>query len=249
MIAGHQRGSAALPIVDWLRLLPGMAATCTLYLGPNDALSYVSMGALAVGACVALRRSGGAPIATLSLVTFATLSSWALYGHRVWWGVQIGVAGFVVASAAPRSWYPRRRADFVWAAGVGGAASLALWAWVVIESPVLPSLGSASGFGAVAALVGFGLLNALAEEWLYRWPIIEASGSHRPLVLVSSSVLFGLAHRTGVPSGGWGMAMAAVFGFAQGLLVLRRKSLGAAIASHVVVDVVVGLLVIGRLRA
>ncbi len=45
------------------------------------------------------------------------------------------------------------------------------------------------------------------------------------------------------------MAMAAMFGLAQGLLVLRRKSLGAAIASHVVVDVVVGLLVLGRLRA
>ncbi len=86
--------------------------------------------------------------------------------------------------------------------------------------------------------VWFSVVNAALEELVFRgvlWEFVAAEWNGRA-ALGATTVLFGLAHLHGYPSGALGMILAAVFGLALGLLRLWTGGFGLAIAVHICAD-------------
>src|SRR5439155_5570931 len=77
----------------------------------------------------------------------------------------------------------------------------------------LDSLG-----GVVMAGVVFAILNASLEELVFRGLLFDALQSQWGVwvTLIATSVLFGLGHLRGYPSGSSGACLAALFGFVMG---------------------------------
>jgi membrane protease YdiL (CAAX protease family) len=64
------------------------------------------------------------------------------------------------------------------------------------------------------------------------------------VTLIASSLLFGLGHLRGYPSGILGACLATLFGFAMGVLRLWTGGLALPIAAHLVADATIyGILV------
>ncbi len=137
-------------------------------------------------------------------------------------------------------------------AAIGGAAAVALPAWVLLLDPDLTSvatqLPAASLPLLILGFVGFSLINALLEEVLFRGlfqgALQERWGSV-VLTLLLPSLLFGTSHYHGVPSGIIGATLAG--GWALLLGWARRRSAGllTPILAHAVADAAIFLLVIG----
>jgi len=95
----------------------------------------------------------------------------------------------------------------------------------------------------IAAVV-FAVLNALAEEFVYRGIVLQAllpAGSGAAIVL--GAIAFGSIHLGGIPSGWWGVAMASAYGGALGWLRIRSHGLAAPVIVHIAADVVIAHLV------
>ena len=109
--------------------------------------------------------------------------------------------------------------------------------------PVIPSMNR---WLLRAGVVGFGLLNSVAEELVWRGSLVdvlEERGFRCGAVGAVTSISFGIAHFYGVPSGAVGVLLASVFG--AGMYVLRRISGGllTPIIGHLVVDVATAVMI------
>ena len=158
--------------------------------------------------------------------------------------IPVGLAGVVALlhrQRSTRSWF--RGTELGPAVAVGVAASVTLIVWYQRYGEGT-HYGLDRSFLSVVGLVAFAGLNALAEEAIFRLPLLGVAAAHRVPVSVVSAVLFGAAHVRGVPSGAVGMVLACCFGLAQTVLVFRSRALWYAVISHVLVDVIVGVLVV-----
>lgn len=220
---------------------------------------WVAVGVLLVLAVSSVRRedAAAAVIAVLGVVVVGTASG---YTMSVW--IAAAVAGVVWwrAPSLRRHLGPVRAGDVDRAAAVVAgvtvvvaAAALAVWTTLQLDAgldetssverfvdlverlPLWPFL-----FGALA----FAVLNAVAEEFVYRGILFHALLPFgASLAVLLQAAAFGAIHLHGFPSGWWGVAMATVYGVALGWLRLRTDGLLAPTAVHVSADVVIAFLV------
>jgi membrane protease YdiL (CAAX protease family) len=111
---------------------------------------------------------------------------------------------------------------------IGDDVAPATWTWVGWPEFLLAAL----------MLVLLVPLQASAEEFLFRGWLLQAVGAYLrgPWVPIAvQAVLFGAAHGWGTP---WGFAALAVFGAVTGWLAVRTGGLEAAIALHVLTNLI-----------
>lgn len=170
------------------------------------------------------------PVAYVAgLIIWRGRSGWAAVAHFIderigdfSWRVLVLSLAYGLASAGVLFWYEGRTTS---------------------GKPVLP----AGGVALVVVVLLFSVLNAFAEELVWRecLPLIlRSTGVPWPLALAVSSVSFGMAHYYGIPSGVVGCSIAGVFGLGQSILVAYSGGIGAAIVAHVTVDLVVAYLIL-----
>ncbi len=146
-----------------------------------------------------------------------------------------------------------RRADMLLSAATGLASSGALAAWLAASRADLADLAAGiphwSGPALVALAFGFGVVNAVIEEVLFRgviWSGLASVLRNPTAVLLSQAACFGAAHYRGFPRGWAGAALAAVFGLLLGILRKRTGGLLWPVVCHVLPDIVIFLLVAGQ---
>lgn len=92
--------------------------------------------------------------------------------------------------------------------------------------------------GVVMAGVVFTIVNATLEELVFRGVLFDALQSQWGMwvTLAATALLFGLGHLRGYPSGVVGACLAALFGFAMGVLRLWTGGLALPIVAHMAAD-------------
>ena len=94
------------------------------------------------------------------------------------------------------------------------------------------------------AALTFAVLNAAAEEFVYRGLVLEALLPAGPTAAVFwQAIVFGAIHLNGFPGGWWGVAMTSVYGAALGWLRIRSGSLAAPFLVHAAADFFIAYLV------
>jgi uncharacterized protein len=192
--------------------------------------------ALLLGALVAVAPEGTWPLPAVVAVAVAAMlsrrrSSWLARGRpdRLAW-LLTGVTA-LVAPAALVVW-------FVTLGDPSGSVRAGVALLRELPSWSLPLVGLA-----------FALGNAFAEEAIYRGILQTALA--RVVGPVSAIPLqglaFGAAHLHGFPSGPAGVALAAVYGTALGVIRWRSGGLLAPWLTHVVADLVIFAIVVGFL--
>lgn len=149
------------------------------------------------------------------------------------------------------------RITFLWIALVTllGPAGLFVWRWAAVPdmsryTEIIPEVGPGL---LVVGIFGFSVMNALAEECVFRGILWEGFCRvlRNPAVVVFvQSVLFGLSHLKGVPNGAAGVGLATAYGILLGYLRHRSGGLAAPVAAHISADFVISLIVlkeIGRI--
>ena len=128
---------------------------------------------------------------------------------------------------------------------VASAAALAWWAWAVRPPapPFVRAFVDRPLWTLVVAVCGFAVVNAFAEEVLYRGVVLTELAAVWAVgpALVVQAAAFGLAHLHGFPSGWSGMAMAAGWGLVLGVIRLRSDGIGLPYLAHVVADSTIGV--------
>jgi len=100
--------------------------------------------------------------------------------------------------------------------------------------------------GVIMAGVVFTIVNATLEELVFRGILFDALQSQWSVwvTLTATALLFGLGHLRGYPSGLLGACLAALFGFAMGVLRLWTGGLALPIVAHMSADATIyGILV------
>lgn len=131
------------------------------------------------------------------------------------------------------------------------ALSLILWAlwtdYLGIASSMLSTFRQVPvWFMLLLGIPGFALLNAFAEEVIYRGVLQEALGkrfgNNLPLVLCAQASAFAAAHfLAGFPNGKVGYLMTFLYALMLGYLRERSKGLLAPYVAHVMADLVIGI--------
>ncbi|MFI5397490.1 MAG: CPBP family intramembrane glutamic endopeptidase [Candidatus Binatia bacterium] len=130
----------------------------------------------------------------------------------------------------------------------------ALVAWVLLLQPDLSditrNLPAVNPALLVLGGIGFALLNALCEEWIWRGVIqsrLTALFSPRVAVVVQA-LSFGVVHAHGFPRGIVGVALAGTWAILLGALRARAGGLLAPTIAHVVADATIATITILWLR-
>lgn len=120
--------------------------------------------------------------------------------------------------------------------------TLGLVLYHVSAHPDVRSFREAIPFGAMGGVfmagVVFTVANATLEEIIFRGILFDALQAEwgAGVTLVATAVLFGLGHLHGYPPGPWGACLAALFGFAMGVLRLWTGGLALPIVAHIGAD-------------
>ncbi len=137
---------------------------------------------------------------------------------------------------------------------IASTAGVALLAWVEIVEPDLSKFRSMLPRWPIAALVlaglGFSIVNAILEEFLWRGVIQNwlLSITTRSWAVAVQALSFGAAHYLGFPGGAVGAVLATLYGAMVGALALRSGGLLAPIVAHIGADAVIFALVAGSLQ-
>lgn len=204
---------------------------------------------------VAAARASLRAAFTTALISAVAVAAWTVPIMARMWPAPL-LLGLAVAGAVARA---RRDADaFGWlrrgsfgpaivgwtvlTAAASGAALLLWWAILrpsFAERVVFPPLPVAL---TVALALAWSVLNAFAEECVFRGALLEALGAgtrNLAAALIVQALAFGGMHFRGVPGGAIGVALAGAYGWMLGAIRLRAGGLLAPIVAHVAADVVV----------
>ena len=227
---------ASLATHGWLLLLVVVTLGCAVALSSWDAVHVPLVGTLYVGA-----------------YCLPVVGVWPLPLVVVLAGYGAVLAGFPGARRSARFW--RRgtidRATVLWMLLFVLGSAIALVAWRYGANADLASYREfvPSGFPAWALFAGvvpYAMFNAFFEELVCRgiiWQACEeAFGVLAALGL--TSVVFGLWHYRGFPSGTVGVALATGYGLMMGFVRIRTQGLLWPWAAHVLAEVVIYALVV-----
>ena len=206
------------------------------------------------GACLAVALwAGGTRPAARSALLLAALLSAAVTLPLVWpLPLVAAVLVFTLLTTGwrpvrwePRWWRPGAVNGRAWAAVavvVAGSGAV-LWLWYAAigvrsggQAVQREILQSYPWWVVVPSVAAFVLLNAAAEEAIFRGVLQQAMAETGPISLAVAvqALAFGLIHLyTGFPTGPLGMALAMLFGLILGVLRVRTGGLLAPWVAHV----------------
>ncbi len=165
--------------------------------------------------------------------------------------------GIVLAWPPLRRTAPRLALGRMWgwplaaAVVLGVTTSVVLIAFQTLAHPEVADLAAKMPVAALGdvLLAGlcFSVLNAVLEELIFRGLLWEVAAAewNGGVALAATSVMFGLGHLHGYPSGPLGAALAGIFGVALGLLRWWAGGLALAIAVHICADATIFALLCG----
>ncbi|PWB72420.1 MAG: CPBP family intramembrane metalloprotease [Holophagae bacterium] len=197
-----------------------------------------------VGVAAALHAAPG----TAGRVVFGAAKLWLLLFPAAW---------YLVIQRGRPSWSPPARGGLGVGAAVGAAmAAVVVGAfWVVLRGQIDPlpvrqaaaEMGLAAPAAYLAGAVSWILFNSLAEEYVWRWFVLEQLRSLLPgsLAVAGSAALFAVHHTVamaaylGTPQVVLGSLAVLLAGACWSLLYLRYDSIWPGWISHVVADIAV----------
>lgn len=160
------------------------------------------------------------------------------------------------SSLVDKGWYRRggsSRNDWVVAAGFVVVSSAALVLWRFTTDYDLSQYAKhvpETGLPMWVILIGlwpFALLNALAEEFLFRGVLqhaLESIFRSQVFVVAAQGLAFGFLHYVGFPGGWIGAGLAVTYGIMMGIVRARTGGLFLAVAAHVLADVTIYTMVV-----
>lgn len=242
---------------SWALLLCAFVVAVPLPALPGWAVPVAMM--VLVGATAAVVR-GGTPIArgaaavlalVFGLALLARLTGWTLLGS---WPLPVlfalAVAGLVQRrrGGGRPSWLARGtvgRVDVLLLLVVVAGSGSALVLWSLWSDPQMPPFAAAlQGRPVLIALAGglaFSMVNAVAEEFLFRGVLLEGllGGLRVGIAVGLQAVVFGVAHWGGYPSGWSGLVLSASYGAVLGVLRMRTQGMLAPWSAHVCADLTI----------
>ena len=130
-------------------------------------------------------------------------------------------------------------------------SSLALVGWVKFVQPDLSNKLPFIPDYSLPVLILLGLLfclvNAVVEELIFRgiiWHLLLHQGLGLVVVFFLQSILFGLLHYSGFPSGLTGMALSGLYALALGYLRILTKGIFVPIVTHIFADLTIFCIVL-----
>ncbi|BCJ73660.1 hypothetical protein CS0771_32040 [Catellatospora sp. IY07-71] len=254
-------GAALVAVAALLVGLPVSRDAPLLWAALAGVLALISAAALALRDPAVLR----AVLLVDLVVACAAAGTWLLPAGLLTWPTTVLVAmaaGVGIARLRPElrpvaPWLRRGRwtPELPWlvlAVVVLSAAALTAWAWLA-DPPVPPfvaNLGDRPVAVIAAGVIGFSVVNAVAEEFLYRGvlqtELTTLAGAATAIIV--QAVAFGVAHWGGFPSGWMGVGMSAAYGLLLGVIRHRTGGILAVFAVHILADTTIGLLGMYLLR-
>ncbi len=169
--------------------------------------------------------------------------------------VAIGIpAGFGREFPAAASRGRLGRSEWTLIGLIAIVAAVALVSWAVVLQPDLhrqrAMLPQWPMFGLLAAGLGFSVVNAILEEFIWRGLLLRwfRTFASPAVAVVAQAASFGAAHYQGFPSGFVGAGLAGVYGILLGALALRAGGLLAPIIAHIAADAVIFAWLAGNLN-
>ncbi|MGJ4746119.1 CPBP family intramembrane glutamic endopeptidase [Leptospira sp. SA-E8] len=131
------------------------------------------------------------------------------------------------------------------------SASIALFLWFYLLDPDISDIKENFPKGElpvlIAAGIGFAILNAIAEEFLFRGILFEALLTARISLfwaLVFQAVSFGILHLHGFPRGWVGVGLAGIYGLMTGLIRILSKGIYYPVLVHFFADITIATIVL-----
>ncbi|TGM16344.1 CPBP family intramembrane metalloprotease [Leptospira selangorensis] len=131
------------------------------------------------------------------------------------------------------------------------SASVALFLWFYLLDPDISDIKENFPKGdiplLIAAGVGFAIINAVAEEFLFRGILFEAlltAGCSLFWALVFQALSFGILHLHGFPRGWVGVGLAGIYGLMTGLIRILSKGIYYPILVHIFADITIAGIVL-----
>ncbi|MEP0813565.1 MAG: CPBP family intramembrane metalloprotease [bacterium] len=138
---------------------------------------------------------------------------------------------------------PAWRASWIYAAGFAFVSWGAMAIFFSASGRQMTAFASPDPAFSIALAAVFSLFNGAMEELWFRSLILGAFARVFPggFAVIYQSILFGVIHFEGTPSGPAGIALASIFGLAAGWLTLKARSVLPAVCLHISVDFFIGL--------
>lgn len=131
------------------------------------------------------------------------------------------------------------------------SASIALFLWFYLLDPDISDIKENFPKGdiplLIAAGVGFAIINAVAEEFLFRGILFEALLTARVSLfwaLVFQALSFGILHLHGFPRGWVGVGLAGIYGLMTGLIRILSKGIYYPVLVHIFADITIAGIVL-----
>ncbi|EMJ99717.1 CPBP family intramembrane glutamic endopeptidase [Leptospira sp. WS58.C1] len=131
------------------------------------------------------------------------------------------------------------------------SASIALILWFYLLDPDISDIKENFPKGdiplLIAAGIGFAIVNAIAEEFLFRGILFEALLTAKlPLfwALVFQALSFGILHLHGFPRGWVGVGLAGIYGLMTGLIRILSKGIYYPVLVHFFADITIAAIVL-----
>ena len=131
------------------------------------------------------------------------------------------------------------------------SASIALSLWFYLLKPDISDIKDNFPKGEVpvliAAGIGFAILNAIAEEFLFRGILFESLLAAKCSVLwalIFQALSFGILHLHGFPRGWVGVGLAGIYGLMTGLIRILSKGIYYPVLVHIFADITIAAIVL-----
>ncbi|MEI1276984.1 type II CAAX endopeptidase family protein [Leptospira venezuelensis] len=126
------------------------------------------------------------------------------------------------------------------------SASIALFLWFYLLDPDISDIKENFPKGdipvLIAAGIGFAIINAIAEEFLFRGILFEALMTARFSLfwaLAVQALSFGILHLYGFPRGWVGVVLAGIYGLMTGLIRILSKGIYYPVLVHFFADITI----------
>lgn len=168
--------------------------------------------------------------------------------------VFFAISFYLKAPGLDKSWIKYGKIEsrtIIWIGLIVIISSTALYLWSRFANPDLSQfrgyIQKIDGPFLIPVICLFSAFNALAEEAIFRgifWKSLEDIYHNIPLAVVLTSLIYGLCHYPGVPSGWWGVLLASIYGMMLGILRHKTSGLAAPILAHFFADVTIVMILI-----